>query len=523
MKVPIAPPISGTIAASGPGVDGFGSDGHAPRVWQQALWGLAAAALVAVMFAVWFFSRNSPDTAQARPDAEVSDGGPKAAAQSDTPPSPESDGPEEAADASNRVPSPDGKAESPVSAAKPATATLATAALPPSTGLYMLRTDPQRTLLVTKLGGTVESEGAVAEGLNWLARHQARDGHWSHDCLAAQPAGCCEKDHGCSGPGTTCAMAHTGLSLLAFQAGGHYYFNAAKYSENVKKGLDWVVSHQQPGGALVDSLNRTGGFNNHYMYEHGMAAFALLEACAVAQASGTHPDTRYFQAGKRAVHFIEQQQHTDGGWRYTPQAFQASDTSVSGWQVLALKTAREAKIAVHQGCLDKCEQFFKSCERPDGRTAYQKAGSFNTEATTGVGMLVHEFLLRKPDSPLVKLAAPYLAGYAERTWGDGQPARPVTVVKGRGLKKRVWRGDIDYYLWYNCTLAMYQAGGDAWERWNDLVRDRLEDLQIHEGCARGSWDPADRWGTAGGGRIYSTALAALTLEVYYRFAKETRP
>ena len=363
----------------------------------------------------------------------------------------------------------------------------------------------------------------MAEGLNWLARHQGRDGHWGHDCLAAQPAGCCEKDHVCSGPGTACAMAHTGLSLLAFQAGGHYYFNAAKYSENVKKGLEWVVSHQQPGGALVDSLNRTGGFNNHYMYEHGMAAFALLEACAVAQASGTHPDPRYFQAGERAVRFIEQQQHADGGWRYTPEVFQESDTSVSGWQVLALKTAREAKIAVDQGCLDRCEQFFKSCERPNGRTAYQTAGSLNTEATTGVGMLVHEFLLHKPDSPLVKLAAPYLAGYAERTFVVQASRLPVTVVKGRGLRKRVWRGDIDYYLWYNCTLAMYQAGGDAWERWNDLVRDRLEDLQIREGCARGSWDPADRWGTAGGGRIYSTALAALTLEVYYRFAKETRP
>ena len=175
--------------------------------------------------------------------------------------------------------------------------------------------------------------------------------------------------------------------------------------------------------------------------------------------------------------------------------------------MLALKTAREAKIAVNQGCLDRCEQFFKSCERPDGRTAYQQAGNVQTEATTGVGMLVHEFLLHKPDSPLVKLAAPYLAGYAERTFVVQASRLPVTVAKGRGRKKRAWQKNIDYYLWYNCTLAMYQAGGDAWERWNDLIRDRLEDLQIDEGCARGSWDPADRWGVSGGGRIYSTALA----------------
>jgi hypothetical protein len=75
----------------------------------------------------------------------------------------------------------------------------------------------------------------------------------------------------------------------------------------------------------------------------------------------------------------------------------------------------------------------------------------------------------------------------------------------------------DYYLWYNCTLAMFQAGGEPWDRWNPIVRDTIINLQRHDGCARGSWDPSSKWGRTGG-RIYTTALAVLTLEVYYRYA-----
>lgn len=67
---------------------------------------------------------------------------------------------------------------------------------------------------------------------------------------------------------------------------------------------------------------------------------------------------------------------------------------------------------------------------------------------------------------------------------------------------------------------MKTAGGANWDRWNKIVRDMVIDLQKPKdaGCARGSWDPDPRWGQEGG-RVYSTALAVLTLEAYYRFAK----
>src|SRR5215469_2062834 len=63
-----------------------------------------------------------------------------------------------------------------------------------------------------------------------------------------------------------------------------------------------------------------------------------------------------------------------------------------------------------------------------------------------------------------------------------------------------------------CTMAMFQVGGEPWERWNGALRDRLAGMQVQgEGCERGSWPPNDMYSQQGG-RIYSTALAVLTLE-----------
>ncbi len=66
---------------------------------------------------------------------------------------------------------------------------------------------------------------------------------------------------------------------------------------------------------------------------------------------------------------------------------------------------------------------------------------------------------------------------------------------------------------------MYQHGGDAWYRWNAQVRDEIVRRQRPIGHAVGSWDPDDSPYGAKGGRIYSTALATLTLEVYYRYLR----
>jgi hypothetical protein len=380
------------------------------------------------------------------------------------------------------------------------------------TPLYALRTMEHREKWVEQLGATEVSEESVTLGLEWLARHQGTDGSWSPRWLSVGDADSrCQPGGPCTGAGQEFEMAQTGLAVLAFQAGGHYYFNNRAFSDHVRGGLDWIVAHQQPDGGLL-SPSKTGKKRyQQYMYDHGIATFALAEACAVALALGETSEAdyaRYRDAAEKAVRFIEANQHRDGGWRYTDDLARESDASVTGWQVLALKSANEAGIPVSDQCIEKTEEFFEKVKMPEnGRTKYQAKRGVVTEATTGVGMLARQFLFDKPDDPLIGDAARFLAAHAEAQWGNfarGSSAPPTGENR-------------DFYLWYNCTLAMRQVGDEPWERWNNVVRETIVRLQREDGCERGSWDAQSRWGGTGG-RIYTTALAVLTLEAYYRYA-----
>lgn len=343
-------------------------------------------------------------------------------------------------------------------------------------GIYSSRTDPNRKDIIVKLGGTPESEAAVKLGLEWLARHQADDGHWSdeHKCEERQP---------CHALKYRATHAETGLAVLAFQAGGHYYFNDNEYSDNVKRGLDWLVSQQKENGSLFGPIQS--------WYEHGMATFALAEACAVARANEIEPEQRYLHAAERAVQFIEDHQYAQGGWQYNLDSPWLGDASVSGWQVLALKSATEAKIDVSNRTMDRVREFYEKLGDPEsGRTGYQHRGG-GTDLTTAVGLIVQEFILKQPKSPLALKAVDLLGQRADQ--GIGQTG--------------------DFYTLYNCTLAMFLARGDAWNHWNSKVRDAIVSRQLKEGCARGSWFHNYR-------QTLDTAWAVLALEVYYRYAPE---
>jgi hypothetical protein len=77
-------------------------------------------------------------------------------------------------------------------------------------------------------------------------------------------------------------------------------------------------------------------------------------------------------------------------------------------------------------------------------------------------------------------------------------------------------GTPNFYYWYYATLALYQTGGQPWEKWNEAMQKTLIATQRTDTELAGSWDPDPVWGRCGG-RAYSTALGALCLEVYYRF------
>ena len=281
---------------------------------------------------------------------------------------------------------------------------------------YALRVAEHKEEWIAEYGGSKESEAAVAAGLDWLVRHQGEDGSWRTSYLAHRRGGVCEEGGRCGG-GQDFPFAQTALAVLALQAAGSFEFNDARYSAAVRRGLHWLAEHQNHDGLLYDH----SGLGSTYMYEHGMAAFALAESCAAAKAFGRPPDKQILAAATKAIGYIEKHQHSDGGWRYSDLKQENSDTSVSGWQVLALKSAHGADIPFSDECTQKVKYFFQRCELGDhGRTGYQP-GQQITHATTGVGMLVHQFLLNDPDADLVRQAAPYLADQAERLWGSPDP------------------------------------------------------------------------------------------------------
>ena len=334
-----------------------------------------------------------------------------------------------------------------------------------------------RKAQVGRFGGTKQSERSVAGALNWLSRHQSADGRWSLDGYKTRCT-----DASCTGPGDekNCDMAATAMALLPFLAAGQTHESKGPYQRSIYSGLFWMMKNQKPDGDL------RGGFT---MYAHGLAAICMCEAYGLSK------DQTVGKAAQAAIRFIENSQcPADGGWRYTPG--QAGDTSVVGWQVMALKSGLMAGLSVNPKTLDGAKRFLKSVSSGayGGKFGYTSPGE--GPAMTAVGLLCCQYMGVGPNDPLMNEGVQYLmARTADKS--------------GRNL-----------YYWYYATQVMHNVPGENWDNWNRKMRRALIDTQEKEGCAAGSWDPEkpskDGHGSRAG-RLYMTSLSALTLEVYYRY------
>jgi hypothetical protein len=365
---------------------------------------------------------------------------------------------------------------------------------------FAARLDPKtRARLVEKHGGTKDSEEAVARGLEWLALHQAQDGRWSihefnqHARTKPFPDGRVFKDD-CEGlSNRKNDIAATGLALLPFLAAGQTKSpsKGPDYSKGVKGGLQFLIRKQ----------DRTTGFYGIDMYAHGIATIAMCEAY------GMTGDASYKASAQNALNYIERSQHTAGGWRYTPNT--AGDLSVTGWQLIALKTGRLVGLNVKDTTIKKAKQFLMSCEAQwtgeDGRTrtggySYQP-GSGETSTMTAVGMLCSIYLDTSPRS------CPLLHG------ADRLRRCPPGTTKNL------------YYDWHATEVLFHMGDEDHWKFWNegpegkngirDVLIKKQDDGRVNE-SHRGSWEQEGAGHANDGGRIMATSLSLLCLEVYYR-------
>jgi hypothetical protein len=352
-------------------------------------------------------------------------------------------------------------------AAQPATAHATKPPGPPTLG-FAARRGETRAAAVEARGGSAASEQAVERGLAWLAEHQAVDGSWQFDLSGCRCQGACRH------PGSLkSSTASTAIALLPFLGAGNTHVDGP-YQQTVSRAIYYLISRMQP-------TPRGGDFCEGTMYGHGVTTLALAEAYGLAGDEMLVPYLR------DAIRFIQtaQDQHS-GGWRYLPG--QSGDTTVTAWQLAALKSASIAGLETPSPTIEGVQRFLDRVQTNNG-AAYGYRTPQAKPCTSAIGLLCRMYTGWSPvQEPLI---------------------RGVTVLAKPGPHP-----DAIYQNFY-LSQALLQMNHPAWPRWNRRNRDQLVALQARIGHESGSWfcnDPD----TSPGGRLAHTALAVLTLEVYYR-------
>jgi hypothetical protein len=329
----------------------------------------------------------------------------------------------------------------------------------------------KRAALVKSEGGTRESEQAVERGLRWLQAHQRTNGSWHFDHQKGPCSGLC-RNPGSIGSTT----AATALALMPFLSAGHTH-RSGEYQQVVEAGLHYLR------GRML-STSEGGDFQEGTMYAQGLTAIVLCEAAAMTG------DKVLAGAGQAALDFIVYAQDKNGGgWRYTPG--QPGDMTVTGWQLMALKSGQISYLRVPTDTINRATRFLDFAQSADG-AYYGYLGSGQEPTSTAVGLLARMY--------------------------TGWRREHSAMTRGIQYLSRLGPSKNDMYFNYYATQVMHHYGGVDWIEWNSKMRDSLIASQAREGHESGSWYFDDNHQSgAKGGRLYNTAMAIMTLEVYYRY------
>lgn len=340
------------------------------------------------------------------------------------------------------------------------------------------RSAAARGSMLERYGGNAASEKAVALALKWIAEHQAPDGGWTfaHSLVCKNT---------CQNPGSMDAARNgaTAMALLPFLGAGQTHLEG-DYKKTVFRGLEFLINRLQvtPSRAMpLGSWHEPGG----RMYSHALAAITVCEAYAMTR------DPDLLQPAQLSLNYLIQAQDSrEGGWRYNPG--DRGDTSVVGWCLMALKSGKMGNLVVPQGTFQATDSFLNYVSTNRGAYyGYTKPTSNlkGREATTAVGLLCRMYLGYPKDQPGLQ---------------EG-----IRFLSETGPKLN------DLYYSYYATQVMRHHGGEPWERWNNQMRDGLIKAQETSGHAAGSWYKSGSH-TSAGGRLYTTSLSTMILEVYYR-------
>ena len=312
-------------------------------------------------------------------------------------------------------------------------------------------------------GGSDASENAVGMALNWIAIHQSPDGSWSFN----HRKGPCQGRCGNSGKMENGDIAATAIALLPFLGAGQTHLQG-NYKKNVQAGLYYLVSRMKVGPDGGDL-----SYDQGVMYGHGLASIALCEAYGMTK------DTGLAEPASTPLNFIVYAQDpVGGGWRYTPH--QPGDTSVLGWQLMALKSAHMAYLNVPPKTIKGAVNFLNSVQGESG-TTYGYVNPGKGPATTAIGLLCRMYLGWKHDEPALE--------------------HGVELLSAHGPSPN------NMYFNYYATQVMHHYEGDQWTKWNNKMRDFLVNSQGRQGHERGSWYLGGDHSSEMGGALYTTAMS----------------
>ncbi len=406
--------------------------------------------------------------------------------------------------------------------------------------------------------GSVAARSAVNAALDWLVRHQSPEGNWScrdyaHMCDKA--TGPC-KNHpsnidpagGAGGGWKEHDIGVTALAVLAFTGAGHSHVRSAEpaYREAVRKAYGYLkrVQIRGTGDPSLDGAFRARESvpadrsadarvdeDVQWMYDHAIATMAMSDLLLLSM------DTIGLRhCVEDASRFCLRAQNEGWGWRYGVKMGD-NDTSVTGWMVLALKLVRACRELDLIGApgADELAHSFKGAlnwidhvtSAASGVTGYKSPGDagsqlpeldrvaggypFSKEQScmTAVGVLCRLFAGQARASDIIRKGVINSLAKHPPKWRQRAGKVPSTI---------------NFYYWYYASQAMFQYEGGLWRDWNTQMVETLLGAQRSAAkpgeswCTDGSWDPIDEWSLAGG-RVYTTALGALSLEVYYRYKR----
>ncbi|MBX9678712.1 MAG: terpene cyclase/mutase family protein [Gemmataceae bacterium] len=304
-------------------------------------------------------------------------------------------------------------------------------------------------------------EESVDKALVFLANMQEKDGAWGAFS---------EKN-----------IAITGLAVMAFLSAGHVP-GEGPHGDAVEKGIRWILSRQQPNGMLA--MEGSGGIS---MYHHGICTMVLAESVGMCDAKLSKEIRPKLV---KAAEVILKAQRTQpgiyqGGWRYQPEQ-QDADLSVTGWQMLALRAAKNVGCDVPVERMEMAVGFLKNCrDVQSGGFTYFPGGRI-TKACTGTAILGFELVGKKLHHA------------------------PESLQAGSYLLKHplAWNDEHFFYSSYYVSQALFQLGNNYWT----LHRGNMHKILFAHQQTNGSW-----LANEGYGPVYATSLAVLTLTVEYRY------